>query len=341
VQLVDDHGNVMDAEYLIEADGGHLALIMESRSGMSGRRAPRNPDYNRVLTILLARLGKLNAVLVDALVDSRHTQDLDVPEAARRLIQAPIRLALEPDTDALRRRLGTAQAKIAQAPDATKGGNSTKRIRLRVDVPAFQVSDAARLAQTLAVPVAETSAMTPGYWWQRDMGENVWMEITRRDDIGADLNAPVAARGGGMTASYVLMSLVQPGDVVVHYDGRQEAIVGVSVVSGSAEPAPVYWVSRGGYARRAGAQAQWLPGLRVPLGQYWQLEPPVTLAQIRQHKDELLALRERIQARASGQPIYFPWIPYRHTLRTFQSYLVKMPAKPSACFPSSAPWLTS
>jgi len=323
VQLVDDHGRVMDAEYLIEADGGHLALIMESRSGMSGRRAPRNPDYNRVLTILLARLGKLNAVLVDALVDSRHTQDLDVPEAERRLIQAPIRLALEPDTDVLRRRLGTAQAKIAQAPDATKGGNSTKRVRLRVDVPGFQISDATRLAQTLAVPVAETFAMTPVYWWERDMGENVWMEITRRDDIGADLNAPVTARGGGMTASYVLMSLVQPGDVVVHYDGRQEAIVGVSMASGSAEPAPVYWVSRGGYARRAGAQAQWLPGLRVPLDQYWQLEPPVTLTQIRQHKDELLALRERIQARASGQPIYFPWIPYRDTLRTFTAAVVR------------------
>jgi len=196
VQLVDDHGRVMDAEYLIEADGGHLAVIMESRSGMSGRRAPRNPDYNRVLTILLARLGKLNAVLVDALVDSRHTQDLDVPEAERRLIQAPIRLALEPDADALRRRLGTVQAKIAQAPDATKGGNSTKRIRLRVDIPGFQISDAARLAQTLAVPVAEISPMAPGYWWGRDMGENVWMEITRRDDIGADLNAPVTARGG-------------------------------------------------------------------------------------------------------------------------------------------------
>ena len=56
----------------------------------------------------------LDAVLVDALVDSRHTQALGVPEAERRLIQAPIRLALEPDTDALRRRLGTAQAKIAQ-----------------------------------------------------------------------------------------------------------------------------------------------------------------------------------------------------------------------------------
>jgi hypothetical protein len=69
----------------------------------------------------------------------------------------------------------------------------------------------------------------PGYWWQRDADENVWMEITHRSDIGADLKAPSAARGGVATASYVLLPLVQPGDIVVHYDGRQEAIVGVSL----------------------------------------------------------------------------------------------------------------
>jgi hypothetical protein len=97
VHLVDDHGRAVDAEYHIEEDGGHLALIMESRSGMSGARARRNPDYNRALTILLGRLGRLNGVLVDALVDSRHTQDLGLPEADRKLIQAPVRLALEPD----------------------------------------------------------------------------------------------------------------------------------------------------------------------------------------------------------------------------------------------------
>jgi hypothetical protein len=55
VHLVDDRGRVLDAEYHVEADDGHLTLIVESRSGMSGRRAPRNPDYNRALTILLAR----------------------------------------------------------------------------------------------------------------------------------------------------------------------------------------------------------------------------------------------------------------------------------------------
>lgn len=76
MQLADDDGRVLDAEYLVEADGDHLALIMESRSGSSSSRAPRNPDYNRALTALLTRLGQLDGVLVDALADSRHTQDL-------------------------------------------------------------------------------------------------------------------------------------------------------------------------------------------------------------------------------------------------------------------------
>lgn len=330
---IDDHGRTMDAEYHVEADNGHLALIMESRSGMSGRRAPRNSDYNRALTLLLARLGTLNAVLIDALVDSRHTHNLGLPEADRRLIQAPLRLALEPDADALRRRLGTAQAKIAQAPDATKGGNSTKRIRLRVDVPGFLPGEADRLARALAAPAVASAEKRPGYWWERVAGENVWMEITGREDIGADLKAPSTARGGVATGSYVLMPLVQLDDVVVHYDTHQEAIVGVSVVSSAAEPAPIYWVARGSYARRAGEQSRWLPGLRVALDQYRKLESPVTLAEVRQHKDALLALRQRIQARTSGQPIYFPWIPYQDTLRTFQSYLVKMPQEAISLFP--------
>ena len=134
MHLVDDRGQVLAAEYLAEPDGTHIALILESRSGMSGSRAARNPDYNQALTVLLARLGALDAVLVDALVDSRHTQQLGVPEADRRLIGAPIRLARVPDMVALRRRMGSTQARIAQAPDATKGGNATKRIRLRLDV---------------------------------------------------------------------------------------------------------------------------------------------------------------------------------------------------------------
>ena len=159
------------------------------------------------------------------------------------------------------------------------------------------------------------------------------MEITRRDDIGTDLKAPSAARGGVPTPGYALVSVVRPGDVVVHYDSRQEAIVGVSVATGLPESAPIYWVARGSYARRAGEQPRWLPGVRVPLGHYQQLASPLTLAQIRAERDQLLAIRARIQADANGRPIYFPWIPYQDTLRTFQSYLVKMPQAAISLFP--------
>ena len=231
-RLVDDHGQSLDAEYRVEADGGQLALILESRSGMSGARPPRNPDYNRAETVLLTRLAALKAVLTDALVDSRYTQQMGVPEADRRLIESPIQLARVADMDVLRRRMGAAQARIAQAPGATKGGNTTKRIRLRLDVPGYQPDSANRLARILAAPITPAPTERPAYWWERDPGENVFMEITRRDDIGANLQAPAAARGGVTTASYSLVPLVRPGDVVIHYDSRQEAIVGVSMAAG-------------------------------------------------------------------------------------------------------------
>lgn len=162
---------------------------------------------------------------------------------------------------------------------------------------------------------------------------NIFMEITRRDDIGTDLKAPSTARGGVPTPGYSLVSEVLPGDVVIHYDSRQEAIVGVSVVTGPSESAPIYWVARGTYARRAGERARWLPGIRVPLGGYSELAPPLRLIDIQAKKDQVLALRARVQEHANGQSIYFPWIPYRDTLRTFQSYLARVPDGIMVLFP--------
>ena len=60
--------------------------------------------------------------------------------------------------EALRVRMGTAQAKIAQEPDATKGGNSTKRIRLRLDVPGYGPGQAQQVAGILSVPLQEAGA---------------------------------------------------------------------------------------------------------------------------------------------------------------------------------------
>jgi hypothetical protein len=148
----DDNGQVLDAEYFVEREKDQLALILSSASGPAGSRPARNTAYRPALALLLSRLRDLDTVILDALVDSGATQRHGLEEAQRRLISAPIRLADETDIEALRLRLTSAQARIGQAPGASKGGNSSKRIRLRLAVPGFPPDAADRLEATLAAP---------------------------------------------------------------------------------------------------------------------------------------------------------------------------------------------
>jgi hypothetical protein len=158
MQVLDAEGRLLDAAFSAEPEGDRIALIMESRSGRAAGRPGRNADYNPALTLLLERLARLGATLTDALVDSRRTQALGIAEEQRRLITEPIRLALVPNMEALRVGMGTAQAKIAQEPGASKGGNSTKRIRLRLDIPAYGPDQAHQVADIISAPLPEAGA---------------------------------------------------------------------------------------------------------------------------------------------------------------------------------------
>ena len=243
VQVLDDDGRILDAEYAVEPDGSHLALIMESRSGTSGSRPPRNPDYNQALRLLLQRLGELNAVLADALVDSRLVRDLGLPDADRRLIETPIRLALEPDMEALRRRMGTAQAKIAQAPDATKGGNATKRIRLRLLVPGYEPRDAQRLAAALAAPASTdvpifVLAWHPQHYQWEKHGYEEAIEVTAAGGTWSE-NWTVGVRKGG----------IGPGDRAVLYrQFRERGLVASGTFTSGVEVGD-HWDGSGRQAR--------------------------------------------------------------------------------------------
>lgn len=158
MQVIDSVGKLLDATYLVQRSGNRLDLIMESRSGRSGGNPGRNSDYNPALTLLLERLGDLKATMLDAWVDSGRTQALHIPEEGRRTIRAPIRLDEVDDIDALRVQIGRAQAEIAQASGAATGGNRTKRIRLRLDVPGYRPDQANDLADLLALPMRKLSA---------------------------------------------------------------------------------------------------------------------------------------------------------------------------------------
>lgn len=151
------------------------------------------------------------------------------------------------------------------------------------------------------------------------------MEITRRDDIGSDVKAPIAARGGVSTPGYALVSAVQANNLVIHYDSAAEQIVGVSRATGERYNEPIWWVARGSYAKKAGAKPKWLPGLVVALADYRPLAEPLPLAVLRQRRLALFAVRDALQAEFPGQRLYFPWIQYQNSLRTWQTYLAKCP----------------
>lgn len=146
----DDDGNLLEAEFAVERDGDRVALVLESASGPSGRRAARNPHYRTALEVLLTRLRNLDAVIEVALVDSAHTQRIGLPEDQRRLTSGPVRLSEEPDMTALRTRLTRSQGPIGQRSGARPDGNTTKRIRLRLTVPGYGPDQASPLERELA-----------------------------------------------------------------------------------------------------------------------------------------------------------------------------------------------
>jgi hypothetical protein len=48
----------MDADYLVEADGDHLDLILEAAARLREDGAPRDCDYNPALAVLLSQAGQ-------------------------------------------------------------------------------------------------------------------------------------------------------------------------------------------------------------------------------------------------------------------------------------------
>jgi len=205
MQVHDAAGRPLNATFSAEPEGNWVALIMESRSGRAAGRPGRNADYNPALTLLLERLARLDATLVAALVDSRKTQALGVPEMKRRLITEPVKLALVPDMEAFRVQMGTAQAKIAQEPDATKGGNSTKRIRLRLDVPGYGPDQAQRIAGILSMPLQEAGAPRA----LLDRLESTSNETPTEDDFAAAVAALDALDKAGHRALRVEQSYLR------------------------------------------------------------------------------------------------------------------------------------
>lgn len=164
-------------------------------------------------------------------------------------------------------------------------------------------------------------------WWNDDPQQRFWMETTGRDDLGADLHAPVLDDSGRETASYSLVRRVRDGDVVFHYEKSQSAITSWSVADGGFWEAETVW----GTPRSTGPSGQ--PVEPYPRDGLWHglhgpfaLDEPLTLEEIRAAEDTVRQVRDAVNGVHPGS-IYFPFQMRGDGVRAAQGYLSKMPAE--------------
>ena len=134
---VSDGATELDSQFSVERLVDGFAVIVESRSGSDGSPPKRNSQYKEGLELLLARLASLDAQLASAFLDGKP--HWDQPLAEKELVLEhtyPVALAKVPSIPDFRGDVMRAQVHTGQQPGA-KGGNNTKRIQLRVQVPTF------------------------------------------------------------------------------------------------------------------------------------------------------------------------------------------------------------
>jgi len=164
-------------------------------------------------------------------------------------------------------------------------------------------------------------------WWSGNPQEHYWLESTDRADIGGDLRAPMSDSSGKTNWRYSLFTEALPGDVVFHYDGNADAIVGSSIVDGPPVEQPITWAARGTYARERGARPASVPGYAIPLRDYQPLITPLSLETLRLRKQDLQDLVSDLRLRHEGAALYFPFELARRPVRPMQGYAFKLPSE--------------
>ncbi len=169
-------------------------------------------------------------------------------------------------------------------------------------------------------------------WWDGDTDERFWMETTGRTDLGANLLAPQLDERDSENPGYVLVTEVDDGDIVFHYDRNREAIVAWSMAVGGFWPDELYWAAIAGggepYLRPA-----WVHGLEGP----YPIEPVISRTELQSVGQHIGAVRDKLAGDVKGS-LYFPFIRYGagrwSNLRASQTYMSKVPAAVIDAVPS-------
>ncbi len=172
-------------------------------------------------------------------------------------------------------------------------------------------------------------------WWDADLAQRYWLEITDRDDLGADLVAPQLDHADRPYWSYELVTQVRSGDVVLHWSKRgseNKAIVGWSIARGAPFESTLRWRSHVADVEIAEPNGP-RPAWQIELEDYTALPFPVDLTEVRAREAELRRIKDDL-ASQHGDGLYFPFVfSDKRPVRTTQGYLVKFPAALLDVFP--------
>lgn len=150
----DENGSELDAKFSVESLRDGFDLIVESRGGSTGGRPPRNTDYAPALALHLRRMALFGMVLDDLQVASSEAMRL--PEHMRKIqpqgYTLPLELVTVSNFDELRLAIGRATGE--HQTKSKKGGNRTKRLRLRMRWPDASSLSVEAIAKMLAHPYA-------------------------------------------------------------------------------------------------------------------------------------------------------------------------------------------
>ncbi len=165
-------------------------------------------------------------------------------------------------------------------------------------------------------------------WWAADPDQRFWMEITDREDLGADLFAPTTDGSGRPYWGYELITYVQAGDIVLHWHktlAGEPGIVAWSQATGAYEDTDISWQAHGTVGRARGSLRP-RPAWRMPLVNFTLLADPVLIGVARAREPELRQAQMDLEARYPDRSLYFPFgFSDKRDLRAQQTYFVKMP----------------
>lgn len=191
MQVYNAKGDPLDATIQLEVHADGPRIVFESRG------PNRNKDYILGFDTVLTRLAELTAILRDATVVSKETESL-APDQ-RRLYPTdkryPFQLTSTEEAKATARSLRRAAAAVGRPTTARGGGNPTKRVEIRFEIPRRKRTTLAWLVQQIARP-PDSSPIQGGENWSEeevrlvvaDYFDMLKLELSHRPYVKAEHN---------------------------------------------------------------------------------------------------------------------------------------------------------